>query len=59
MIQFNHFNFNVLNLEKSLKLYKDTLNLDVYKRQVSSVTAPVSLTCTGTVSLLCAGSVAA
>ena len=28
MIQFNHFNFNVLNLEKSLKFYKDTLNLE-------------------------------
>ena len=25
MIQFNHFNFNVLDLEKSLKFYKDTL----------------------------------
>ena len=28
MIQFNHFNFNVLNLKKSLKFYKDTLNLE-------------------------------
>ena len=28
MIQFNHFNFNVLDLEKSLKFYKDTLNLE-------------------------------
>ena len=28
MIQFNHFNFNVLYLEKSLKFYKDTLNLE-------------------------------
>lgn len=28
MIQFNHFNFNVLNLEKSLKFYKDTLKLE-------------------------------
>ena len=25
MIKFNHFNFNVLNLEKSLQFYKDTL----------------------------------
>ena len=28
MIQFNHFNFNVLDLDKSLKFYKDTLNLE-------------------------------
>lgn len=27
MIRFNHFNFNVFDLEKSLKFYKDTLNL--------------------------------
>lgn len=27
MITFNHFNFNVLDLEKSLKFYKDTLGL--------------------------------
>ena len=25
MFQFNHFNFNVLDLEKSLKFYKDAL----------------------------------
>lgn len=28
MIRFNHFNFNVLDLEKSLKFYKDTLGLE-------------------------------
>lgn len=27
MITFNHFNFNVLDLEKSLKFYKEALNL--------------------------------
>jgi lactoylglutathione lyase len=27
MIKFNHFNFNVLDLEKSLKFYKEALNL--------------------------------
>lgn len=27
MIRFNHFNFNVLNLEKSLAFYKEALNL--------------------------------
>lgn len=27
MIKFAHFNFNVLNLEKSLKFYKDALGL--------------------------------
>ena len=51
MIQFNHFNFNVLNLEKSLKFYKDTLNLEPVreKRMLMApsswsilVTAPVT-----------------
>ena len=28
MTTFNHFNFNVLDLEKSLKFYKDSLNLE-------------------------------
>lgn len=27
MIKFNHFNFNVLDLEKSLKFYREALNL--------------------------------
>ena len=27
MMRFNHFNFNVLDLEKSLKFYKDALDL--------------------------------
>ena len=29
MFQFNHFNFNVLNLEKSLEFYKEALGLDI------------------------------
>ena len=28
MVKFNHFNFNVLDLEKSLKFYKDALGLE-------------------------------
>lgn len=28
MIKFAHFNFNVLNLEKSLRFYKDALDLE-------------------------------
>lgn len=27
MVTFNHFNFNVLNLDKSLQFYKDALDL--------------------------------
>lgn len=33
MIQFNHFNFNVLNLEKSMKFYQDTLGLKAVKEK--------------------------
>ena len=33
MIAFNHFNFNVLNLEKSLKFYKEALNLSIVKEK--------------------------
>ena len=28
MIQFNHFNFNVLDLDKSLAFYKEALGLE-------------------------------
>ena len=31
MIQFNHFNFNVLDLERSLAFYKEALDLDVVR----------------------------
>ena len=36
MFQFNHFNFNVLNLEKSLKFYKEALGLDVVREKDAS-----------------------
>ena len=29
MIEFNHFNFNVLNLEKSIAFYKEAIGLSV------------------------------
>lgn len=35
MIQFNHFNFNVLDLEKSLKFYKETLNLEPVREKTA------------------------
>ncbi|MBU5458849.1 VOC family protein [Anaerostipes sp. MSJ-23] len=36
MITFNHFNFNVLNLEKSLDFYKKALNLSVVREKDAS-----------------------
>lgn len=33
MITFNHFNFNVLDLEKSLKFYEEALNLKPVKEK--------------------------
>jgi lactoylglutathione lyase len=33
MFTFNHFNFNVLNLEKSIKFYSDTLGLKEVRRK--------------------------
>lgn len=33
MLTFNHFNFNVSNLEKSLKFYKDALGLEPVRRK--------------------------
>lgn len=33
MITFNHFNFNVLNLEKSLKFYREALDLKVIREK--------------------------
>lgn len=36
MLQFTHFNFNVLNLQKSLHYYREALNLT----PVKEVTAP-------------------
>ena len=31
MIEFNHFNFNVLNLEKSIAFYKEAIGLSVQR----------------------------
>ena len=36
MIKFNHFNFNVLDLEKSLKFYEEALGLKEVRRKVAS-----------------------
>jgi lactoylglutathione lyase len=35
MIKFNHFNFNVLDLEKSLKFYNDALGLTPVREKVA------------------------
>lgn len=36
MIKFNHFNFNVLDLERSLVFYKEALDLDVIRQKDAS-----------------------
>lgn len=36
MVQFNHFNFNVLDLERSLKFYKEALDLEPVREKVAS-----------------------
>jgi Lactoylglutathione lyase and related lyases len=36
MIKFNHFNFNVLDLDKSLKFYKEALELDVVREHAAA-----------------------
>jgi lactoylglutathione lyase len=36
MIQFNHFNFNVLDLEKSIKFYEEALDLHVAREKTAS-----------------------
>lgn len=33
MFKFNHFNFNVLDLENSLKFYKEALGLKEVRRK--------------------------
>lgn len=35
MIKFNHFNFNVLDLEKSLEFYKEALDLTPVREKVA------------------------
>ena len=36
MIEFNHFNFNVLDLEKSIAFYKEAIGLSVVREKDSS-----------------------
>ena len=36
MIEFSHFNFNVLNLEKSIAFYKEAIGLSVGREKDSS-----------------------
>jgi len=36
MIKFNHYNFNVLNLDNSIKFYKDALNLKPVREKTAS-----------------------
>lgn len=36
MLAFNHFNFNVLDLERSLKFYRDTLGLEPVREKKAS-----------------------
>lgn len=33
MIEFNHFNFNVLDLDKSIQFYKDAIGLEVVREK--------------------------
>lgn len=35
MIEFNHFNFNVLDLEKSIAFYKEAIGLSVVREKVA------------------------
>lgn len=41
MVKFNHFNFNVLNLEKSLEFYEKALGLKPVRERML-LTAPLS-----------------
>ena len=36
MIEFNHFNFNVLDLEKSIAFYKEAIGLSVVREKEAS-----------------------
>ena len=36
MVKFNHFNFNVLDLDKSLKFYEETLGLKPVREKTAS-----------------------
>ncbi len=37
MYTFNHFNFNVTDLERSLKFYKDALGLSPVRRKEAEI----------------------
>ena len=37
MIQFNHFNFNVVDLDRSLTFYRDALGLEPVRRKTGPV----------------------
>ena len=47
MLQFNHFNFNVLDLERSLAFYRQALELEV-EEEKEPTTAPSSWCTWGT-----------
>ncbi len=36
MLQFNHFNFNVRNLDRSIQFYKEALGLEVVREKPAS-----------------------
>lgn len=36
MIEFNHFNFNVLDLDKSIAFYKEAIGLDIVREKNAS-----------------------
>lgn len=36
MLQFNHFNFNVRNLDRSIQFYKEALELEVVREKPAS-----------------------
>ena len=39
MFKFNHFNFNVLDLDRSLKFYKDALGLEPVREKTRRTAA--------------------
>ena len=45
MLQFNHFNFNVLDLERSLAFYRQALELEVAEEAASAVLFYVAAQC--------------
>lgn len=36
MIEFNHFNFNVLDLEKSIAFYKEAIGLEIVREKTAA-----------------------